>query len=721
MLNDLNANPVLDLFEKFRARYDQNARLVPPDGEVSVADLWQQLQKQMKLDQEELTSRIAELTELPATEGQLDVSVDLIARIPKKIAERHFVVPLVNDQADPVLAVANPLDQELREILTFIFGSHYSLCIASPRAIEVAISSAYEGRSEKEDDKAATNLDSVPKSEMDRAVPLLARQILAKSIQRNASDIHIQPFAGASIVRLRVDGRLQRLAVLPKRVAQALIRYFKARSEMDPTLSLVPQDGRMLVEIGANSYDLRLSSLPVVDRQEKMVIRLLNRKSILKLSEIGFSPDEIHTINRLAASPSGVILVCGPTGSGKSTTLYSILNRLNGEEKSIMTVENPVEYRLQGLSQTEVNEKAGMTFPRALKAILRQDPDVLLIGEIRDQETAEIALQSALTGHLVFSTLHTNDSFSALPRLMDLGADTTILADALTGIVSQRLLRKLCDHCKRPADAASPAASLFKSVTGTRAGYSAMGCEKCHFSGYDGRTVVAEVIEINPEQRQLLLDGEKDISRYKGSMKSAFNSLATSASRLIISGETSVEEAVSILGQRFWIELASDYGRDIPDMSGLFAESTSDDEKPLILTIGNKEELQPLNTRLEEEAWFSVVSAESPNEARDMLKANENTVMVTLDIPAKLSDEQAKGYVADYREHLAWARIPALIRLPPERMPLEKLLRADGATSRFVSTQTPADEIIEIIQVAVSKGLDFKWGLESANTESAEI
>ncbi|GEM_PF-164473 len=716
MLGQSDTNPVLGLFEKYRAKFDSNRQLSDPAADLGISDLWQSIQRQQDISQETLCERLSELTSTEHYLREIEPPAILVQKIPRKFAEEHLLIPLDEESEDlPCFAVANPFDREIQETLRFIFGTGFRLVLAPPENIELALNNAYEISLENNGKNTSTKLDEVPESEVDRAVPLLARQILTRAIKQKASDIHIQPFSNAAIVRLRVDGLLQRLTILPERVAEALIRYFKAHSEMDPTLSQLPQDGRMLVEIDYNSYDLRLSSLPVAGHQEKMVIRLLNRRAVFELTSIGFSLDEIHTINRMTSNPSGVILVCGPTGSGKTTTLYSILSRLNKEDTSIMTVENPVEYQIQGLSQTEVNEKAGMTFPAALRTMLRQDPDVILIGEIRDSETAQIALQAAMTGHLVFSTLHTNNSLSAIPRLLDLGVNQMVLAEALTGIISQRLLRKLCANCKETFDdSKDPLTKAFQKITRAAQAFQAKGCDQCQFSGYSGRTVIAELIEISAEQRELLLRGENDPLLFRDTMKDKFNSLALSASRLIISGETTISEATSVLGQNFWVELANQYRTEIPDMGNIYPQSGKSSQQPEILVLGSDDIANKSLCEKFEEAWFTVLAAHSPEAANASLQENEAIAMVILNVDSELADEDVVDLVAGYRQHIAWARIPALIRLPTNRYHLEQLLRDNGATSRFVFQDTPLKEIIEMIQHAISDNLDFKWGLSES-------
>ena len=708
----LQIDPVRNLFEMYRERFDTENRLRPMSPDTDVLGLWGKLRHEMGVTAEQLTQQIAELTELPFQEGEIEPSAQLAARIPQKTLQRFHITPVAFQDNEPVIATANPMDPELNEALGFIFGSHYRLIVAAPELISRGIEAYRQHGTQPSGDKVTSQEIENTKLD-DRAIPRLSRQLMARVLASKASDMHVQPFLSGFIVRARIDGLLQRITLLPDKVADAMIRYFKAQSGMDPTLNLVPQDGRMLVEIEDNQYDLRISTLPVTGHREKLVIRFLNRQSVRRLSDIGFSLDEIHAVQRLSKRPSGVALLCGPTGSGKTTTLYSVLNTLNSEDTSIMTVENPVEYQVQGLSQTEVNDKAGMTFPRALRAILRQDPDVLLIGEIRDEETAQIAMQAALTGHLVFSTLHTNDSLSAIPRLLDLGINPVILAESLAGIMSQRLLRTLCHHCRQPQQSITdPAAKAFQEVTRAAPGAHPVGCKQCGYSGYLGRTVVAEIVEINQAQRELLLGGESDIASFKQAMRGKFVSLFMAASRLIISGITSAEEASRVLGQQFWFALADEYGGELPDLSAIDNAGASKATSNAILISGpGSDSATSLQNGLTE-CWLTVYEAAEPAEAEQQLHAHENIDLVVVDLPEGLDDEEVVTLVADYRRHLAWSRLPALVRLPPDKAHWEALLRANGATSKFVSKESPIDEIISLIQHAVTDKVDFKWGQE---------
>ncbi len=697
------------LFNRYQAKFDPDCQLLPPPPTADTAETWKHLQLQLGLSSTQLSEQIAELTSLPLHKGSISPPAALYRRLPAKMLERFFLMPVAEEADEALLAVANPFNEALLEQIAFVFGARHRLVIATPEVIKESI--AHAEKAQKQAGSAASQTTQVGKytaGTEDAAVPKLATELLKRAVNGKASDLHLQPFPGGALVRIRVDGALQRLVLLPESVGRAVIRFFKAQAGMDPTHDLVPQDGRMDIQIAGNAFDLRISTLPVAGHQEKLVIRFLNRQSLFKLSAMGFSLDEIHTLERMAASPSGVILVCGPTGCGKTTTLYSILSDLNKEETSIMTVENPVEYQMAGLSQTEINAKAGMTFPIALRAILRQDPDVLLIGEIRDDETAQIAMQAALTGHLVFSTLHTNDSLSAIPRLLDLGIKPIILAEALTGIMSQRLLRKLCQHCKAPCDTqADPFAKAFLQATRSLQAARAVGCEHCHQTGYAGRTVVAEMLEITPAQRDMLLGGETDLAKFKAALRGNFNTLSISASRLIMSGITTAAEASGILGQQFWIELAHEYQGELPDVSSLSAAGSSKSKAGVLIAGKAPDDLEQ-HLR---DAWLDVFFADAPAPMEVVLREHESIRMIVINIDDSVSSQEIVSLVAEYRKHMAWSRLPALIRVPAAHPEYIQLLQDNGATSRIITSDTRLLDVLETIQEALNLNLDFKWGL----------
>ena len=713
-------NAVGTLYLEIKQTCEDPDRLSHPTPDMSLAELWWMLEHQLHCSAWDIAQKISDITQLPVSRNILEVNAgEILGKIPYKLAVSEPLVPVRKENGITTIAISNPFDTSLQEKLRFILDDNFRCEIAPPDAIQIAVARSYNKKTTGSTFGSLNLNDSLQyindADSADTALPRLARQLLIDAINKKASDLHIHPFIGGSAVRVRIDGLLQRVVILPEKVSDSLIRYFKARAGMDPANKLIPQDGQMMLDYQDREFDLRLSVLPVTGHGEKLVIRILNRKSVYTLSATGMSLDEIHTLRRMASAPSGVILFCGPTGSGKTTTLYSILNELNSETISITTVENPVEYKMAGLSQTEVNEKAGLTFAAALRSILRQDPDVILIGEIRDEQTAQIALQAALTGHLVFSTLHTNDAFSAFPRLFDLGIRPAVLADSLTGIVSQRLLRRLCEACKVPtAEPFTNEEVQFKKLTRSDQPYRPRGCSLCDYSGFTGRKIITEMIEMTPVISRLISEGESDSEKLKTGCAKTYESMSLSASRAIISGETTISEAVHTIGMQFWRQLAIEYKSDPPDLAS-FGAHTGDERSGThsILFTGKLDEYTDEFQQMLKLAWFDVYRAGNPEEAKQALQSHEDIYLVILNLDGGESDDEIIKSVDTYRVAMAWSRLPAILVLPDNRRELEKLLRDAGATSRFIYKSTPNEDIITMINEAISKRLDFKWGLEN--------
>ena len=387
-------------------------------------------------------------------------------------------------------------------------------------------------------------------SEDDAPIIRLINAILTRAIKESASDIHFETFEEDLSVRFRTDGMLYETLQPPRALAALLTSRLKIMAQLDIAEKRLPQDGRIALKIAGRTVDVRVSTLPT-HHGERIVLRLLDKETApLDLKRLGMAPDTLSTLDALIHEPHGIILVTGPTGSGKTTTLYGVLNALNEPTRNVMTVEDPIEYYLPGVGQTQVNAKVDMTFSRGLRAILRQDPDVVMVGEIRDLETAEMAVQASLTGHLVLSTLHTNSALGALTRLRDMGVETFLVASALIGVVAQRLIRTLCPHCKR----AAPLSDMERSQLGIDDAapapiiHHAAGCEQCNERGYIGRTGIYEVVAINEELRdglhKQLTESELDrIARRK------FPSMRQDGWRRVLAGETTISEVLRVTSE----------------------------------------------------------------------------------------------------------------------------------------------------------------------------
>lgn len=368
-------------------------------------------------------------------------------------------------------------------------------------------------------------------------------QTLIKAINLGASDIHIEPYEGQSFVRLRLDGILHHYTQIPLSLHEQVVSRIKVLANLNVAEKRIPQDGKIAVKVGKRHLDIRVSVVPTVFG-ERVVLRLLEKGGkILRLEDLGLWEEDLLKLKRLSQKPYGIVLATGPTGSGKSTTLYAIIMEIKSPKKNIITIEDPPEYQIEGVSQIQVNPKVGLTFATGLRAILRQDPDVIMVGEIRDSETAEIAVQSALTGHLVLSTLHTNDAPSAITRLFDLGIEPFLIASALEGIIAQRLVRKICPHCKEEY---RPSKEELKELglSGDHTFYRGRGCEQCMGTGYRGRTGIFEVLEVDEEIKKLIVKTQSATDIRNFARARGFKSMLEDGIRKVLSGITTPEEVL---------------------------------------------------------------------------------------------------------------------------------------------------------------------------------
>lgn len=440
------------------------------------------------------------------------------------------------------------------------FGLPLSVTLLSEEEFASALSSTYaDGGNSSElldglGDEAelsslmqdSRRIQDLLESDDDAPIIKLINMVFMQAMRAGASDIHIEPFENRSVVRFRVDGVLKDVFEPPRALHAALASRIKVMADLDIAEKRLPQDGRIAIRLGGQPIDVRVSTLPT-GHGERVVLRLLAKDAErLQLERLGMSPQVLAQVDQLISEPHGIFLVTGPTGSGKTTTLYAALSRLDHTTLNIMTVEDPIEYDLDGIGQTQVNPRVDMSFARALRAILRQDPDVILIGEIRDLETAQIAVQASLTGHLVLATLHTNDAASAVTRLTDMGIEPFLLGSSLIGVLAQRLVRRLCPQCKQAyAPSAQEWASLDNSPPPTTA-YRPVGCEACNQTGYRGRTGLYELIKVDESLRRLIHDtaGEHHIRQH--ALEHGMQLLREDGVRWVRAGETSIEEVLRV-------------------------------------------------------------------------------------------------------------------------------------------------------------------------------
>jgi type II secretory ATPase GspE/PulE/Tfp pilus assembly ATPase PilB-like protein/CheY-like chemotaxis protein len=526
----------------------------------NTGSLWEALVDRRILADDQILQAVAARFRIPVADlTALDPKVQ--QTVPEQVARKYNVLPLRTTDSYLELATANPFDIEAEKMLAFVTGREVRLSLLSPGKILEKIDELY-----RPDDVVSKLLSGITEeidvtqlldepddykasAEEAQARPIikLVDTLIADGIMCRASDIHVEPSEGGVIVvRYRIDGVLRQVMKIPRSAGLPLVSRIKIMSGMDIADRLRPQDGRCRVAVNGTPVDLRVSTLPA-SLGEKAVIRILNAKAtILSLDALGFLEEERATVAKLLDSKEGIMLVTGPTGSGKTTTLYAALRQVQGEGVNIVTVEDPVEYRLgSNIVQVQVHEKAGLTFATALRSILRQDPDVVLIGEIRDVETSQIAVQASLTGHLVLSTLHTNDAPNTVTRLVDMGMEAYKIASALRGIVAQRLLRRLCRHCRVPQTDPIPERVRALVPAGSSL-YQAVGCSECAQTGYRGRFAIVEILVMTPELERMIGKAATADQIAAHARSNGMRSLFDSGMRHVVSGETSIEELLRV-------------------------------------------------------------------------------------------------------------------------------------------------------------------------------
>ena len=522
--------------------------------------LWETAVQRKLISDEQVLSAIAARFRFPVADmGRIDPRA--VQTVPEQLARRYSVVPVGQTDSYLEIATANPFDLDAEKALAFATGREVRMLLASPGMIRYQLDEIYRGSdevvsrlldgmggdlevkelSDDEDDGAAS-----AEQASQRPIIRLVDMMLADGVASRASDIHVEPIEGGVAVRYRIDGVLRQVMKVPRNAGLPLISRIKIMSGLDIADRLRPQDGRARISIGGEPIDLRVSTLPA-SLGEKVVIRILSqRATVLDLGALGMHEDEQQALHRLLNHKEGIVLVTGPTGSGKTTTLYSAIRLIQNPGVNIVTVEDPVEYRLgQNIVQVQVHDKAGLTFASALRSILRQDPDVVLIGEIRDQETAQIALQASLTGHLVLSTLHTNDAPNAVTRLVDMGMEPYKIASALRGVVAQRLMRRLCTVCRVQGDEPAPEPVARYLPAGTRL-YKAVGCPECAMTGYRGRFSVVEVLSMNAQLERDIGQGATAAQIAQDARANGMGSLWESGLRHVLAGESTLDELLRV-------------------------------------------------------------------------------------------------------------------------------------------------------------------------------
>jgi general secretion pathway protein E len=544
------------LEEALRAQADEGGRL----GEVLVA------RKAVSAD--DVAKALAVQLDLPYhAQVSLDaVDAELVRQVPINFAKQALILPLGLEGESVALLVADPLDTTVLDHARMLLQRNVSPHVATGAVIVDAINGVYDralneaeqlvGEMEAQDLQSLAHELEEPQDllDTDDEAPIirLVNSLLFRAAKERASDIHIEPMERELLVRFRIDGVLQEVIKPPKRYQNSIVSRVKVMGQLNIAEKRLPQDGRIRIKLAGRDIDIRLSTIPCTFG-ERIVMRLLDKATtILDLPEIGMAPADMALMDQVIRRSHGIVLVTGPTGSGKTTTLYAALSRINTPDLNILTVEDPVEYQIRGIGQMAINPKIGLTFAAGLRSFLRQDPDVILVGEIRDRETAEIAIQASLTGHLVFSTVHTNDAASAVTRLVDMGVEPFLVASSLTAVMAQRLVRRLCPECR---EGYHPTAEELKEVGLTpeavaRAGnptiYRAKGCDACGGNGYRGRTGIYEMLMVDDDIRQLALKNVDSGSMKKAGVAKGMRTLLDDGARKVLAGETTLAEVLSV-------------------------------------------------------------------------------------------------------------------------------------------------------------------------------
>ncbi|HXM33446.1 MAG TPA: ATPase, T2SS/T4P/T4SS family [Chthoniobacterales bacterium] len=523
--------------------------LLVEEGVVSEADVSRSLAAQAHMDWIDLAAKV--------------IPPEVIKQISAEDARRFKVIPVGFGESGLIVAVSDPLDIDTIDSLNFLLQREIELVCASPQKIRQALIKYY-GTADEASDVLVQQIghdvdlgleileggDISGTDEADAPIIRMVSMLLIEAHKLGASDVHLEPLDKKFRVRFRIDGVLQEMQAPPKRLQSAIVSRLKIMTgSMSIAEKRLPQDGRIQVRIARKPIDLRVSTIPT-NHGESVVMRVLDKSSLmLGLPELGFFSDDQETFERLLRLPDGILLVTGPTGSGKTSTLYSCLNFINKPDRKIITVEEPIEYQMTGINQVQVNNDVGMTFPVALRSILRQAPNVIMIGEIRDLETATIATNASLTGHLVFSTLHTNDAPSAVARLVDIGVQPFLVASSVRAIMAQRLVRRLCAECRQPGELSETelrALNLEPSQLSEAQVMKPAGCDECRHTGYRGRMGIFEMFIIDDDVRHMINNRRSTLLLRQRARELGMRTLREDGVRKVLAGMTSAEEVISI-------------------------------------------------------------------------------------------------------------------------------------------------------------------------------
>ena len=650
---------------------------------------------------------IADQLNIPAADlAAVDVPPDVLSRVPKELAQKYASLPWFVEGRDLYLIMADPTNLAAADAVAFASGLKVKPVVAPESEVLAALARFYSDEEaslaqfENIEVDIAGQLAVVSESEMDamqeedlekaaQAIPLvkLVNGILTDAIRAGASDVHIEPQLKAVVLRYRVDGLLRQVMTMPKSVQQKVVSRIKIMAQMDISERRKPQDGRAFIRLEGRQYDLRVSTLPTADG-EKVVIRILvQERAKVALGELGFEADVLAALKDVLKRPQGMILVTGPTGSGKTSTLYAALNLLLSETTNIVTVEDPVEYRLAGVNQVAVSERAGLTFAAGLRSILRQDPDVVMVGEIRDLETAQVAFQAAQTGHLVLSTLHTNDAPSAVTRLVEMGIPAYVVASSLVAVLAQRLVRRLC-ACKRqnPDGTASP-----------------QGCETCRFTGFKGRMGVYELMRLTPRVRSVLLARASDDVVRRAAQATGMRTMFDDGRRKAERGLTVVDEVARVVPPDEPEDGAAVRAPPVPEP---LSAQASEPRPPRILVVDDDAALLEVVEETLRGEGYDVITAGNGQEALARVHRDQPELVLT-DLQMPVMD--GLGLLKRLRQDLSTCQIPVVF-LTVVDAPDAEARALDLGADDYVTKVAPRGALLSRVRRALIRGQLMRSG-----------
>jgi type IV pilus assembly protein PilB len=638
--------------------------------------VWQSVTRRGLATDAEIARALAAVFRLKVADlGKLDPRAALL--VPESVARKHRVLALQADDRRITLASSDPRDLNAEQAIRFMTGREVEFQVTSPTEMEDRLDSVY--RPERSIERMVDRLEParvemlsenlVPEGRdrvLDGPVAKLVDAMISEGVRQGASDIHAEPEEAATVVRYRVDGVLREVLRLPGSAGASMVRRAKVFARLDVTDPLHPQDGRASIKVDGEVVDLRVSTVPIARRGEKVVIRILDKTNLRTTTgDLGLSEGEYQLFTRLLGYREGMLLVTGPTGSGKTTTLYAAINQLKTGKVNIVTVEDPVEYDLSGISQIQVNEAQGLTFASALRSVLRQDPDIVLLGEIRDAETAKTAIQAGLSGHFVLSTLHTNDAVSAVVRLRDIGIDSFKIASVVKGVVAQRLVRRVCPHC-----ATEIKAEDLSQDTRPPADWGAVphllranGCKKCNGTGYRGRLSVMEIMPVDEQVAQLIDTGAAPDAIVQSARRLGMHSLWESGLHRMWQGFTTLDELVRVLGERVPEEHPTP-GRPsvvlVPKevRAAVLAAEAAEPGRPRVLVADDDPQMRRLVRAVLEREGVQVFEAADGLDALDLV-GQHRLDLIVLDLNMPRLD--GLGVLEELGAQVTTAQIPVIV------------------------------------------------------------